>query len=411
MTLKRNSALSFIYITVLIDFMGIGLIAPIIPKLLEQLSGKDLSGASAYSGWLSFAYATFQFLCAPVLGNLSDRYGRRPILLISLLGLGIDYIFLAFSPTLALLFIGRVIAGICGASFTTAGAYIADISTNENRAQNFGMIGAAFGVGFMLGPAIGGMVSGWGVRAPFMVAAGLSLLNAIFGYFILPESLSPDHRRAFEWKRANPVGALVHIRKYPVILGLVGSLFFIYLAGQGLQNAWSFYTMLKFNWDARMVGYSLAFVGLMTMIVQGGLIRLIIPKVGNKMAVFLGLGLYCIGMLLFALANQGWMMFAILVPYCLGGICGPAIQGIISTQVPPNEQGELQGGLTSVMSLTAIIGPPLMMNLFAHFSKPNAPVFFPGAPFLAAAICCLVSLLLSMRSLAHYVAPKVQVGE
>lgn len=406
MTVRRSSAIIFVVIAVLIDFMGIGLIAPIIPKLMEQLTGKGLSDSAGYSGWLSFVYALLLFFCAPIMGNLSDQYGRRPLLLISLLGLGVDYLFSAFSPTLGWLFLGRAIAGLCGASITTASAYIADVSTPQNRAQNFGLIGAAFGAGFVLGPALGGLVAHWGVRAPFIAAACLSFCNATFGYFVLPESLLPENRRRFEWKRANAIGSLEHLRKYPLVLALATALFFIYLSGQSLQSTWNFYTMFKFDWSEGMIGASLALVGVMTLIVQGGLIRIIIPRVGNRKAIFLGLLIYGAGMTAFAFATEGWMMFAFMVLYCLGGICGPAAQGIMSTQVPATEQGELQGALTGVMSLTAIAGPPMMTNLFKYFSKPNPIVFFPGAAFLAAALCCLISFLLAWRALRHYVAPK-----
>ncbi len=397
---KRNSALGFIFITLLIDVIGIGIIYPVLPALIQKFTEGGLSEASKYGGWLTFAYAIMQFVFSPFLGSLSDRYGRRPVLLFSLLGLGIDYIFMAFAPSLAWLFVGRVIAGITGASYTTATAYIADISTPEKRAQNFGILGAAFGVGFIIGPAIGGFCSRWGTEVPFLVAAGFTLLNLLYGYFVLPESLSPQNRRAFEWTRANPVGALGHLKKYPMILGLVASYFMLYLAGKSVESVWTFYTMLKFNWSDAIVGYSLAVVGVMIVIVQGGLIRYIIPKLGNNNAIYLGLSLEAFGLLLFAFASQGWMMMAFLVPYALGGIAGPAMQGMISNQVPATEQGELQGALTSLASITSIIGPPMMNNLFAYFTGGKAPFYFPGMPFMAGFVLVLFSIFFATGTLS-----------
>lgn len=402
MSAKREAALSFIFITLLIDVIGFGIIIPVLPKLISELTGGNMSDASLYGGWMMFTFAIMQFIFSPVLGNLSDRYGRRPILLFSLFGFGLDYLFLAFAPTLTWLFVGRMIAGITGASMTTATAYIADVSTPEKRAQNFGLVGAAFGLGFIIGPVIGGLLGQYGSRVPFFAAAALTLINWLYGYFILPESLKPENRRAFSWKRANPVGSLMQLKRYPVIAGLVGSLIFIYVAAHATQSTWTFYTMEKFHWNEAWVGYSLGFVGLMVAIVQGGLIRIINPKLGAKRSVYFGLALYAVGFVLFAFASKGWMMFAFLVPYCLGGIAGPALQGIISGQVPANEQGELQGALTGLISVTSIVGPPLMTNLFAYFTSKGAPVYFPGAPFLMGAILTVVSVILAMRSLASY---------
>jgi len=393
-----NAALGFIFVTLLVDTIGFGIIIPVLPDLIKNLIHGDLSVASEYNGWLTLAYSLMQFVFAPVVGNLSDKYGRRPILLCSLFGFGIDYLFLAFAPTIGWLFVGRIIAGITGASFTTAGAYIADVSTPEKRAQNFGIVGVAFGLGFIIGPLLGGLLGTIGTRVPFYASAGLCLLNWLYGYFILPESLDKEHRRPFEWRRANPMGALLHLKKYPSIAGLVTSLVLVYLSVHAVQSTWAYYTMYKFTWSKAMVGYSLGFVGLMIAIVQGGLIRFIIPKFGQEKSVYFGLLLYSVGNLLFGLANAGWMMFAFLIPYALGGIAGPAIQGIMSTQVPPNEQGELQGGLTSIMSATAIVGPPVMTWLFAWFTKKSSPVQFPGAPFILAALLTLVSAILAYRS-------------
>ncbi len=402
MASNRKAAMGFIFITLLIDVTGFGLIIPVMPKLIEQLLGvSDISKASQYGGWLTFAFAFMQFIFAPVLGNLSDKYGRRPILLFSLLGFGIDYIFLSFAPSIGWLFIGRLIAGITGASFTTAAAYIADISTPENRAQNFGMIGAAFGLGFIIGPLIGGLLGELGPRVPFMVAAGLALSNWLYGYFVLPESLDATHRRPFDWKRANPLGSLLQLRKYPAVGGLVVSMVLVYLAAHAVQSNWSYFNIEKFKWSPKMIGISLGVVGLLVGLVQGGLVRIVNPRIGNEKSVYVGLGLYAVGLLLFAFASQSWMMFVFLIPYCLGGIAGPALQSIMSGHVPPNEQGELQGALTSLMSATSIVGPPMMTNLFAYFTSNRAPFYFPGASFLLGSVFMMASAIWAYFALRH----------
>jgi len=395
MASNRKAAIGFIFVTILIDVTGWGIVIPVFPTLIGDLTHGNISSITRWGGWLTTAYAIMQFLFAPVLGNLSDQYGRRPVLLASLFGFGVDYIFLVFAPTIWWLFLGRIIAGITGASFTTASAYIADISSHEDRAKNFGMIGAAFGLGFIVGPAIGGLLGGFGPRVPFMVAACLTLLNWLYGYFVLPESLPLDRRRKFEWKRANPVGSLLHLNKYSGIWGLVISLMLVYIAAHAVQSTWSFFTIERFHWSPKMIGISLAAVGLLVGIVQGGLIRVIHPKLGNERSVYVGLCMYAIGLLLFAFATQSWMMFAFLVPYCLGGIGTPALQAIISNHVPANEQGELQGGLTSLISITTIIGPLVMTSLFAYFTQPKAPVHFSGAAFLLGSVLMLVSAIVA----------------
>lgn len=400
MATDRKAAIGFIFITLLIDVMGWGLIIPVMPDLISQLKGISINEASPYGAWLLSVYAFTQFVFAPVIGNLSDRYGRRPVLLSSLLGFGIDYLFLALAPTYGWLFVGRIIAGITGASFTTGAAYIADISTEETRAKNFGMIGAAFGLGFIIGPALGGLLAGLGTRAPFYAAAGLCLLNALYGYFVLPESLSRENRRKFEWKRANPIGSFNLLKRYPAIGGLAFAFFLIYLAAQAVQGNWSFFTIYRFSWNEKMVGISLAVVGVLVGAVQAGLTRVVNPKLGNEKSIYLGLFLYTIGLVLFAFASETWMMFAFLVPYCLGGISQPALQSILAGHVPPNEQGELQGTLTSLMSVTTIIGPPIMNNLFKYFTTDKAPVHFPGAFFLLAALLMLLSLIITWNVLS-----------
>jgi DHA1 family tetracycline resistance protein-like MFS transporter len=375
-----------------IDIVGLGIIIPVVPQLIKGLlHTSDLSKASLYGGWMTFLYATMQFLFAPFIGSLSDQYGRRPVLLISLLGFGLDYLFLAFAPSILWLFVGRTIAGITGASVTTASAYMADISDDSNRAQNFGMIGAAFGIGFIIGPMLGGFLGEVSPRLPFIVAACLALVNVVYGYFVLPESLPVENRRAFDWKRSNPLGSLVHLKKYPAVSGLIFSLVFIYLAVHAVQSNWSFANMEKFKWSPKMIGLSLGMVGLLVGLVQGVLIRYINPKIGNEKSVYFGIALYALGLILFAFASSSWMMFVFLIPYCLGGISGPALQALISVHVPKNEQGELQGSLTSIMSVTSIAGPLIMTSLFAYFTKPGNPIYFPGASFLMGAVFMIIS--------------------
>ncbi len=395
---KKQAALGFIFVTLLVDVMGFGIIIPVMPQLIQHLIHGTVSEAAPYAGWLAFAYASMQFFFSPVIGNLSDKYGRRPVLLCSLLGFGVDYLFLAFAPTVGWLFVGRIIAGITGASFTTASAYIADISTPEKRAANFGIVGVAFGIGFIIGPVIGGILGSYDTRYPFLAAAVFALLNTAYGYFILPESLSKENRRPLDLKRCSPWGSLIQLRKYKAVIGLAFSLFLIYFAVQSVQSVWTFYTFQKFHWTKAMVGYSLGVVGLLVAAVQGGLIRIIIPKIGQERSIWIGLLLYTAGLVLFAFATKSWMMFAFLVPYCLGGIAGPALQGYMSNNVPANEQGELQGALTSLVSLSTIFGPLVMTWSFYYFTKPGAPFQFPGAPFAIGSILMLLSAILAILS-------------
>lgn len=399
MASNKKAALGFIFVTLLIDVTGFGLIIPVVPDFIKELNGGSTSDASRIGGWLLFTYAAVQFLFAPVIGNLSDKYGRRPILLSSLFGFGIDYIIAALAPSLIWLFIARAISGITGASFTTASAYIADVSLPEDRAKNFGMIGAAFGVGFILGPVVGGLLGSINVRLPFYVAAALCLINWLYGYFILPESLSKDLRRPFEWKRANPIGSLMQLKKYTSIRGLFIALTLVYIASHAVQSNWAYFTIERFNWSEKMIGISLALVGLLVGAVQGGLVRIVNPKIGNEKSIYIGLALYAVGMFLFGIASSSCMMFVFLVPYCLGGIAGPALQATISGNVPPNEQGEIQGTLTSLMSATTIIGPVLMTNIFAYFTSKAAPFYFPGAAFMLGSFLLLVSAVIAYRTL------------
>ena len=395
---KNQAALGFIFITMLIDVIGWGIIIPVIPGLIEELIQGEISEAAKVGGWITFAYAITQFIFAPLIGNLSDQFGRRPIILISLLGFTLDYILLALAPSITWLFIGRIIAGITGASITTASAYIADISTIENRAKNFGMIGAAFGLGFIIGPVIGGLLGQYGARVPFYAAAALCFLNFLYGYFILPESLPKEKRSVLNLKKANPIGSFLHLKKYPKLIGLASSMFLLYVASHAIQSNWSFFTMYKFNWDEKMVGISLGVIGLFVALVQGVLIRWVNPWLGNEKSIYAGFFLYSLGMLLFTFANQSWVMFIFLIPYCLGGIAGPALQAVISIQVPETEQGKIQGTLTSLMSASAIVGPPLMTGIFYYFTKEQTPFEFAGAPFLLASILMTISALMAYYS-------------
>lgn len=395
MKASKNAAVGFIFITMTIDVIGWGLIIPVMPSLITELKHIPLKETSRWGGYLIVAFSLMQFAFSPLMGNLSDRYGRRPVILLSLLVFCVDYLILALAHTYSLLMLGRLLAGMTGASFTAATAYIADISTPETRAKNFGLIGAAFGIGFIIGPALGGILSVWGLRAPFYAAAVLCFINFLYGYFVLPESLKPENRRPFDWKKANPVGSLLHFKKYPAISGLVVAFIFFYLAGHAVQSNWNYFTMYRFNWTEQQVGWSLALVGLLVGAVQGGLIRIVNPWLGNARSAYTGILLYAFGLLLFGLATQGWMMYAFLVPYCLGGIAGPALQAIITENVPANEQGQLQGGLTSLMSLTSVVGPLVMTNLFFYSVSDDAPIHFPGAPFLLGALLMLISAFIA----------------
>ncbi|MBD1392013.1 TCR/Tet family MFS transporter [Mucilaginibacter glaciei] len=404
-----KAALGFIFVTVFIDTLGLGIIIPIIPKLLEQLAHVDISMASQYSGYLTFTYATMQFLFSPVLGNLSDRYGRRPILLFSLLGFGIDYMFMAFAPTILWLFVGRFIAGIAGASTTTATAYISDVSSGDKRAANFGLIGAATGLGFILGIGMGGFLGDIYIKLPFIVAAGLAFINAIYGFFILPESLDMKNRRRFDWKRSNPVGSLLRLRKYSTAVStLITAYTIVYIGQKAVESTLPFYLIEKFKWTGSSISALGMFLGLLIVGIQGFFVRWTIPKFGLRKNIMAGIAFYGIGLILIAFNNTGWLMYAFMIPYCLGGIGGTAMQGFISEHVSPKEQGELQGALTSLVSVTTIIGPLIMTTLFHHFTtSKESPVYFPGAPFLMGAILMMISIALTIRSFKKKEPPKL----
>lgn len=394
---SSKSALVFILITICLDSIGLGIIIPSFPTLVSETAHVSIDDSSKYYGVVMGSYALMQFLFSPLIGNLSDRFGRRPILLISLLGMGLDYIVMFYAPDLFWLVMGRAVAGIFGASYTTAAAYIADISTQENRAQNFGMIGAAFGVGFVVGPAIGGLLSDFGPRAPFLAAAIFSLVNFVYGFFVLKESLPPSERRKFEWKRANPLGAILQMGRFKKMKYLFIVSFFLILTNMSVHSAWNYFSMSKFGWTAKEVGISLAVVGVCFGVVQGAASGFLVKKLGEKGAATLGLGVLFITLIgiSFIPRDMGWMMYLIILPYALSGIVDPAIRTIVSNGTANNEQGELQGVFTSMMSLGEIIGPQLFMWIF-YTSRTNYPYedWSYGSPFLAASILAIAAFIL-----------------
>jgi MFS transporter, DHA1 family, tetracycline resistance protein len=384
--LANRHALAFIFITMLVDTMGLGIIIPVTPQLITQLTGEGMSEAARWGGWLFFVYALMQFFCAPAIGNLSDRFGRRPVLIASLAMLGVDYLITALAPTIVWLFVARFLSGIAGAAYPTANAYIADVSPPEKRAANFGLVGAAFGIGFVIGPAIGGLLGQYGARVPFYVSAGIAFCNALYGMIVLKESLPPENRRKFELWRANPLGALLALRRFPALLGLFGVVVLMRLGHDANPVIWSYYTMLKFHWSAAQVGYSLMVVGAMLTLVFIFLTRIVVPRMGELRSVYLGLACGTVGFMGYAFATQGWMMYAWMAVWVLMGLSGPSLNAIMSKQVGPAEQGELQGALASLGSLTSVAAPPILSNLFGYFTSDRAPIYFPGAAFFAASL-------------------------
>ncbi len=400
-----KQAIAFILITVLIDTIGFGIVLPVLPDLIMELTGETVSQSSLDGGRLAFAYAVMQFLFGPIMGNLSDRFGRRIVLLLSLFAFGVDYALMGFAPSLTWLFVGRIVAGIAGAAQTTANAYVADVSPPEKRAQNFGLIGAAFGVGFILGPALGGLLAGFGTRAPFFAAAALALTNFAYGLFVLPESLPVERRRPFSWKRANTLGTLIHLNRYPTITGLAAALFLWQLAHQVLPTTWAFYTKLKFDWTAGEIGWSLAFAGVAMALTQGWLTRIVLPRWGERRTVLVGFTVGALAFMGYALANTSWLVYVCIACSSLMGLAYPSMNALMSHQVPASAQGELQGGLASMHSLTAIIGPLLMTELFGYFTSPQAPVYFPGAAFALASLLTLGCIALFVRTIRRAPQP------
>jgi MFS transporter, DHA1 family, tetracycline resistance protein len=395
--LKRSAALGFIFITIFIDVMGLGVIIPVLPKLLETLGHVDISTASEYNGWLTFAYASMQLVFSPIIGNLSDRYGRRPVLLASLLGFGVDYLFMAFAPTIGWLFVGRIIAGITGATSATATAYIADISEGDKRSANFGLFGAASGLGFIIGIAGGAFLGEIDIKLPFIAAAAFALLNALYGYFVLPESLAHEHRRKFEWSRVNPSGIIKTIGRYRSFATLLNAFALVYIGQKAVEYMLPFFVYEKFDWKPHSVGILGLFIGVLLIAIQGGLIRILIPKFGLRKNIIGGLIAYALGSVLIAFASYGWQLYIYMIPYCLGGVSGPALQGFISNQVGKDVQGELQGIFNSMSSLSIVIGPLLMSYVFRYFTAKTSLVYFPGAPYLLGGALMLISTILVIK--------------
>lgn len=398
--MNKKSALTFVFITVLLDSIGFGVVLPVMPQLIMDVTGEGLSQAARYGGWLLFVYALLQFFFAPIMGNLSDSVGRRPVLLLSLSAFALDYLLMGWAPTVAWLFAGRVIAGIVSSTYGIVNAYIADVFPPDERAPNFGLIGAAFGCGFILGPVIGGLLGELGPRAPFYATAALTLANAVYGFVVLPETLAPEKRRPFELGRANPVGALEQLREHTVVLGLIGVLFLYLLGHHSLPATWSYYAIEKFAWSESEIGLSLGAVGVSMLIAQAFLIRIALRTIGLERTAYLGFASAFVGFVGYAVAPAGWVVYIAIVLGAAQGFVGPSVQGIMSSRVAANAQGELQGAIGSVTSLAAILGPPFMTQLFAYFSDARAPLHFPGAAFAAAAALTTLSLMLLIRVLA-----------
>ncbi len=398
--MRAKHALAFIFVTVLLDSIGFGIIMPVLPALIMDVTGEPLADAARYGGWLMFVYAAMQFFSAPVLGNLSDRFGRRPVLLLSLLAMGGDYLLMGWAPTLGWLFLGRFIAGVSASTYGIANAYIADSFAPEERAKNFALLGAAFGAGFIVGPVIGGFLGEFGPRAPFYAAAALAFANLVYGFLVLPESLRTENRRSFAWRRANPLGAFNQLWRYPVVLGLVFA-YFLYLMGHhSLPSVWSYFAIEKFAWSSRDIGFSLGAVGVCMIVVQVWLIRYFLDRYGTRPTAYIGLVLTVVAFLGYALVPYGWMMYPVIAVGAIQGFIAPSLQSLMSARIPADAQGELQGALGSVASLVSILSPPFMTQTFAWFSAPNAPIYFPGAPFVAAAFFTLLGLLALVRAVA-----------
>src|SRR6202795_713216 len=399
-TPARGAAVAFIFVTILLDMLALGLILPILPKLVESFVDNDTARAAEIFGLFGTAWALMQFVFSPVLDGLSDRFGRRPVVLLSNLGLALDYVLMALAPSLTWLFVGRVISGITSASVSTAFAYIADVTPAEQRAAVFGKVGVAFGAGFILGPAVGGLLGGMDPRLPFWVAAGLSFANTLYGLLILPESLPPDRRSPFRWKSANPLGALDLLRSDRILAGLSVVHFLAQVAHVVLPSTFVLYATYRYGWDTTTVGLTLALVGICSMAVQGAAIGPIVKRFGERRALLLGLGCGALGFLIYGAAPTGpWFWLGIPV-MALWGVAGAAIQALTTQRVAPDQQGQLQGATSSVQSVSQLVGPFLFTLTFTYFIGANAPVRLPGAPFLLAALLLLLALLLAMRTLA-----------
>jgi len=387
----------FIFITIVLDSMGIGIIMPVMPDLIREVGNVDLSQAALWGGMLTVVFAINQFLFSPTLGGLSDAYGRRPVLLLALFIMAADYLIMGFAQSLWLLFIGRFIGGITAATQSTASAYMADISTSEDKAKNFGLLGAAFGVGFILGPMLGGLLAEYGSRAPFFAAAAIAFANMLFGYFVLPESLAPDKRRAFEWRRANPFGAFKQMKKLPAMMPMLMVFLLLSIAFFVYPSVWAFFGRAQFNWDARMVGLSLAAYGLGIVIIQGALIRPILKRFGEKRTAIFGMCVHLMTFLAYPLMTETWHVFAYMPISVFSAVAVPALQGLMSNSVADNAQGELQGAMSSLTAMATILSPFVMTRAFSYFTGDDTPVYLPAAPFLLSALSVVIALLIFSR--------------
>jgi DHA1 family tetracycline resistance protein-like MFS transporter len=391
---------------VYIDMLGIGLAYPILPKLVEQFEHGDVSRASFIFGLLAGAYSLMQFLLAPALGALSDRYGRRPVILLSLLGMGINYVLLGLAPNLIWLVVGRLVSGAMGASFSTANAYLADITPPEKRAQSFGLIGAAFGFGFITGPILGGMLGAIDLHLPFLAAAVLSFADLVFTFFVLPESLDDTRRKPFSFARANPIGALRELGRYGEVAGLMTVYVLAMFANRVAEMTWVLFSSYRFHWGTFETGFSLAGVGVMFVVGQGFLVRIVVPRLGERRSILMGLFVSAILTAAYGVIPYGWMVYPIMALGVFGWVIGqPATMGLMSKSVPVDEQGLLQGAVASLTSLTSIVGPPIWTGLFGYFVSPAAPVIVPGAAFFGAAIVFLIALAVALRWLQGHTAP------
>ncbi|MGA2015966.1 MAG: TCR/Tet family MFS transporter [Opitutaceae bacterium] len=395
---QRKPALGFIFVTLVLLMLGIGIVIPVLPGLITQFKGGSVAEGSESYGWLVGAFATMQFIAAPVLGSLSDRFGRRKVILLALTGSAIDYVVMGLAPTLAWLFVARMISGMTAGSLAACNAYIADVTPPAKRAQAYGLVGVAFGLGFVIGPAIGGLLGQVNLRLPFFAAAGCVGINALYGAFVLPESLTLEHRRTFSWRRANPVGSLLALRRFRGVVDLAWMYFIFNFANTMLQSVWVLYTGKRFGWTTLQVGLSLTYVGAVAIVVQGALVKRIIAWTGERKGLVLGLAISAFSMAGYGTATEGWMIYAFGTFAGLGGIAGPAAQALLTKHVPPNEQGALQGSLSGLVSLAYIFGPMIAAWSYGKCIADNAILHLPGVAFYEASVCILVSMALAFRS-------------
>ncbi len=399
---STKPAIWFIIVTLLLDTLGFGLLIPVGPKLIEQLIHGDGQHAAPYVGILTATYAAMQFVFAPVLGALSDHFGRRPVLLVALLGSGLDYFAMALSPNLGLLFVTRAINGMSGASFSVANAYIADVTPPEKRAGAFGLVGAAFGVGFMLGPLLGGALGELDIRYPFYAAGAITLINWLYGFFVLPESLDPKNRATFTLRRANPVAVFAGLGRYPLVVELAFAFFFINVAQFGLHTTWVLYTAERYQWSSMDVGFSLFLVGVGAAVVQGGLAGRIVPKLGERRALLIGIFIGALAFAGYGASTQGWMIYAIIAVGALAGIGQPAGTSLITRTVRADEQGRTQGAISALQTLAQIAGPLIATNIFAYFNSDRAPMKIPGASFYTGSVLCLIGFAFAWRAVTRH---------